>query len=101
MMVIRKDFKIRLNDLSNDELSKNLLFQSISRWLSEHKEFNITLIGSDQQILATRRAMLESKKFQNELFSQEATLDSIFERLEKKNIVAETFKNVVGVLWAL
>jgi hypothetical protein len=92
---------IHLNKLHEDEVSRKLLFKRIAIWLTEKKDFDLNLVGTKTQISVLQNAMLESKKFHDELLDPHSTLESVSDKLMRKHSVAESFNKVLKTFWLL
>jgi hypothetical protein len=77
--------------------AKLLLF-SIGAWLAG-KFIKLKLRGTNDQATALGRALLSSKKFQDELKRPGATIDSVINRLSVKNMDAQNFEKTFGIKW--
>jgi len=97
----KKNFKVFLSDLENDKASQKTLFESISIWLQGNGKFNIDLVGTKEQINAVKNVVFETKKFQDSLFCENASLEVAFDKLFRKHLAASSFKEVFKVSWIL
>jgi hypothetical protein len=77
--------------------SKLILF-TIGAWLAG-KFIKLKLRGSQDQATALGRALLSSKRFQEELKKPGASIDSIMNRLNAKNMDAQKFERTFGIRW--
>lgn len=92
---------ISLDELSTNESAKRALFESIAAWLVDSNKAEINLIGTKQQIAIVRTAMIETKKFQDELSKSNSTLVLIEERLRLKSAACHSFEDAFGTQWLL
>lgn len=65
------------------------------------KMSGIKIRGTQEEIDALKSALLASKAFQDELHRPDATVQSIMDKLQLKNITAKNFKEKLGVPWPL
>jgi hypothetical protein len=77
--------------------AKLLLF-TIGAWLAG-KFIKLKLRGTDAQATALGRALLSSKKFQDELKRPGASIDSVMSKLNAKNMDAQRFERTFGIKW--
>jgi len=92
---------ISLSQMSGNETIKRALFEAIASWLVDSKTTEVNLIGTPDQIGVVRKAMIESKKFQDELSNPYSTIDLISERLNSKLMAAHSFESTFGTQWLL
>lgn len=59
------------------------------------------LRGTSEEINAVAAALLSSRKFQDELNRPGATVESVMEKLNIKNMSAREFERVFGTPWPL
>lgn len=57
--------------------------------------------GNPYEVDALKNALLASRKFQQELNRPGATVQSIMDKLQLKNITAKEFEQKLGVPWPL
>ena len=57
--------------------------------------------GTPEQIIAIKDAILAFKSFQDELANPDATVQSVMDKLQAKNLAAQSFKQVCGIPWPL
>lgn len=84
--------------------STNLLgeifYVTLGAWLVGRQP--VTKIqGTRLQVETVTRAMVATRNFQNELQRPGATVGTISERLEAKNVAAMEFEKVFGTSWPL
>ncbi len=89
----------RLNENSLNILGK-IALGAIGSWLVG-KATNIKLRGTKEQIDSVAKALISSKKFQDELNSPGATVQSVMEKLKVKNMSAREFERMFNVPWPL
>ena len=92
---------ISLGQMSGNETIKHALFEAIASWLVDSKTIEVNLVGTPDQIVVVRKAMIESKKFQDELSNPNSTIDLISERLNSKLMAAHSFESTFGTQWLL
>lgn len=100
MVKDKTNFIISLKDFKDNFDSQKALFECIAAWMSDGKKLNIRFVGGDSQIKVIKRAILETKKFQDELFNDDTTLEEVFCKLSAKHSAAAEFEKVFGVSWA-
>ena len=87
-----------------DELHLTLLgkitIATLGAWLLG-KATNMKLRGTPEQVNAVSRALVASKKFQEELAKPGASVESVMEKLNVKNMTAKEFERVFNVPWPL
>jgi len=88
-----------INELKLNLVGK-LIFASIGAWLVG-KKVNMKLRGSPEEMQAVSSAMMASKKFQEELSRQGATVESVMQMLALKHAAAREFTRVLNVPWPL
>ncbi len=65
------------------------------------KMSNIKIKGTQAEIEALKSALLASKAFQEELNREDASVQSIMDKLHLKNVTAQNFEEKLGVPWPL
>ena len=65
------------------------------------KIVNTKLRGNQSEVTAISNALLASRKFQDELRRPGASVQSVIEKLQVKNMSAAEFERVFGVRWPL
>ncbi|SRR5260221_7575830 len=88
-----------LNEVELNFLGK-VLFASMGAWLVG-KLTNIKIRGSQDEVQAIVNAMLSSKRFQEELRKPGASVQSVIDKLNLKNVSASEFKRVLGIEFPL
>jgi len=61
----------------------------------------LKLRGKPEELRAVADAIVASKAFQDELRRPGATIDSVIEKMNLKNMTAQRFKKIVGRDWPL
>lgn len=89
-----------LNEGAYINLTGKLMLASLGAWLVG-KVVNTKLRGNQNEIQAVANALLASKKFQEELRSPGATVQSVMDKLRVKQMSAAEFERVLGVRWPL
>lgn len=77
-----------------------IFFASVAAWLLG-KMVNVKVKGTPEEVDAVARAMLNSKRFQDELNRPGATVDSVLHKLNLKNASAREFERILGIPWPL
>lgn len=65
------------------------------------KVVNTKFRGSRDQVTAIANAMIASRKFQDELNRPGASVESVMQRLNVKNMTASEFERVFNIKWPL
>ena len=65
------------------------------------KASHIKVRGDADGIEALKRALMSSRRFQDELRKKNATAQSVIQKLGLKNASAAQFKSITGVDWPL
>jgi len=78
-----------------------LFFASLIAWLVHDTKFNWKLRGSPDKVQAMAKAIISSKRFQQEMAKEGATVESVIAKLNLKNISANEFTSIVGAPWPL
>lgn len=69
-------------------------------WLAG-KASHVKIHGKADEINALKKALMSSRKFQDELKKPGATADSVIQKLGLKNASASAFERITGVPWPL
>lgn len=77
-----------------------IFLTTLSAWLVG-KIVNTKIRGDRRQIEALAKAMIASKRFQQELLIPGATMDSIMNKLDVKNMTVAKFEKTFGMPWPL
>lgn len=72
----------------------------VAAWLVGRAS-NIKVRGTPEEVKALKNALMSSKKFQQELNKPGATVQSIMDKLQLKNISAQEFERKLGIPWPL
>ena len=91
--------KEKLNELHVNGVGK-LLFVSVAAWLAG-KAISMRIRASKREALALARAMIASKKFQQEISKPGATVDSVMRVMSDKTRSAREFEACFGQRWPL
>jgi hypothetical protein len=81
-------------------LTGKIMLASLGAWLVG-KFVNTKLRGSRDEIQAVANALMASRRFQDELRSPGATVQSVMDKLRVKQMSASEFERVLGVRWPL
>lgn len=93
------DTRQPLNELRLNLLGK-LFFTAVGAWLVG-KATNLKVRGTEEEVRAVSNAMLASQRFQDELRSPGATVESVMQKLGLKHASAREFERILGVPWPL
>lgn len=88
-----------LNELKLNLLGK-IFFSAVGAWLVG-KKVNLKVRGTPEEIQATQNAMMASRRFQEELERDGATVESVMQNLGLKHAAAREFEKILGVPWPL
>lgn len=88
--------------MSNYKLSATgkLFFASLVAYLAGSKS-TIKLKGTPEQIKAIANAVMASKEFQEEIKKDDATIESVIEKMRLKNLTAAEFTRITNRPWPL
>jgi hypothetical protein len=89
----------QLNELHVNGVGK-LLFVSVAAWLAG-KAVSMRIRASKQEALALAKAMIASKRFQQEISKPGATVDSVMKVLGDKTKSAREFEDTFNMRWPL
>jgi hypothetical protein len=89
----------QLNELHVNGVGK-LLFVSVAAWLAG-KAISMRIRASKQEALALAKAMIASKRFQQEISKPGATVDSVMKVLGDKTKSAREFEDTFNMRWPL
>lgn len=92
-----KETIISLNE-SNLSWAGKMFFTSLAAKLAHDTAIKlpIKVKGTPAQINAIAEAIFASKKFQEELSKPDATIASVYEKLQLKNLTREKFRKLTG-----
>jgi hypothetical protein len=88
-----------LNELRLNLLGKVFL-TSIAAWLVG-RATNLIIRGTPEEVEAVADAMMSSRRFQDELERDGATIDSVMNKLGLKHASVERFEQILGVEFPL
>jgi hypothetical protein len=81
-------------------LTGKIMLASLGAWMLG-KVVNTKIRGSQSEVSAITNALLASRRFQDELRRPGASVQSVIEKLQVKNMTAVEFERVLGVRWPL
>jgi hypothetical protein len=81
-------------------LTGKIMLASLGAWMLG-KIVNTKLRGNQSEVTAIANALLASRRFQDELRRPGASVQSVIEKLQVKNMSAVEFERVLGVRWPL
>lgn len=90
----------RLNEFLELNLLGKIFLATLGAWFVG-KVVNTKVRGTPEQIDALAKAMVASRRFQDELKKPGATVDSVAKKLNVKNMSASEFERVFNVKWPL
>lgn len=73
-----------------------LFFASLLAWIAHDTVMNWKVRGDPGKLEALARAIVASKRFQEEINKPGATVDSVISKLNIKNMTASQFHNLTG-----
>jgi hypothetical protein len=88
-----------LNELRVNIVGR-IFFAACAAWLIG-KATNLKLRGTPEEMNAVANAMLSSRRFQEELNSPGATVESVMQKLGLKHASAREFERILGIPWPL
>ena len=77
-----------------------LFFASLGLWVVG-KVTKTKLRGTPEEIRAVAEALTSSKHFQDELSKPGASVQSVLDKLDVKNMSAEKFERIFGMNWPI
>lgn len=86
------------------ELRLNLLgkiFLTSAAAYTVGKLTNLKIRGTAEEVQAVADAMLSSRRFQQELEDEDATVESVIDKLGLKHASARQFEAILGIPWPL
>lgn len=89
----------QLNELHVNGVGK-VLFAAVAAWLAGHA-VSLRIRASKLEAIALARAMVASKRFQQELAKPGATIESVMQVLGDKTKSAREFETAFGMRWPL
>lgn len=78
-----------------------LFFTSLLGWIINDTKLNWKIKGTPEQMDAFAKAALDSKLFQQEMKSPQATVETLMQKLNAKNESAKKFEEVCSYEWPL
>ena len=78
-----------------------LFFTSLIGWINNGHKLNWKLKGEPEKMTAMAKVVLATKHYQEEIKKPDATVDSIINRLQEKNKMAEEFEKITKHRWPL
>lgn len=89
----------QLNELHVNGVGK-VLFAAVAAWLAGHA-VSLRIRASKLEAIALARAMVASKRFQQELAKPGATIEAVMHALADKTRSAKEFETAFDVRWPL
>jgi hypothetical protein len=81
-------------------LTGKIMLASLGAWMLG-KIVNTKIRGNQSEVSVITNALLASRRFQDELRRPGASVQSVIEKLQVKNMTAIEFERVLGVRWPL
>ena len=81
-------------------LTGKIMLASLGAWMIG-KIVNTKIRGNESEVKVIANALRASKKFQEELRRPGASVQSVMEKLNVKNMSAAEFERVLGIRWPL
>jgi hypothetical protein len=78
-----------------------LFIAHVIAWIVHDVKLNWKVRGDKDKVTALATAIIASKKFQDELKKPGATVDSVIERLNVKNMTSKDFERITGMPFPL
>lgn len=78
-----------------------LFFGGLIAWIANDAKLHFKVKGTPEQIQALTKAVFASKRFQEEMKKPGATIESVIEKLNTKNLTAKEFEEVTKHSWPL
>lgn len=75
-----------------------LFLAGVAAWLVGRPS-NLKVRGTQEQVQALKSALMASKKFREELNRPGATVQSVMDKLQIKQMTAKEFERKLGVPW--
>lgn len=88
-----------INELRLNLLGK-IFLTAVGAWIVG-KATNLKIRGTPEEIQTVANAMIASRRFQDELSSPGATVDSVMNKLGLKHASAREFESILGIPWPL
>jgi hypothetical protein len=96
--VLEKNQKLQEGGYLN--LTGKIFLASLAAWVVG-KACSTKLRGTDTEVQAVVNALMSSRRFQDELRSPGASIQSVMEKLRIKQMSATEFERVLGIRWPL
>jgi hypothetical protein len=87
------------NELQLNMVAK-LFFAAVAGWLVG-RAVNTKVRGTPAEIDAVAKAMLASKRFQDEMQKPGASVEGVMQQLSMKHASTREFENLLGIPWPL
>lgn len=81
-------------------LTGKIMLASLGAWMIG-KVVNTKIRGNESEVKVIANALRASKRFQEELRRPGASVQSVMEKLNVKNMSAAEFERVLGIRWPL
>jgi len=94
------DRRKRLRETSAGSLGDRIFMASLGAWIVD-RPIDVRLRGTKGQIVALSEALLASKRLHEELNRNEATVETVMNKLRLKQAAASNFESEFGVPWPL
>jgi dihydrofolate reductase len=78
-----------------------LFFASLIGWINNNNKLNWKLKGSPEEMKIFAKVVLATKRYQEEVKSPDATVDTIMNKLQEKNAAAKEFLDITKKIWPL
>lgn len=105
IMEMRENMDKKLAALQEGALSTTgkIFFAAVAAYLAGKIASGafLKLRGKPDELRAIADAIVASKAFQDELKRPGATIDSVIEKMNLKNVTAQKFKQITGQVWPL
>lgn len=94
---------LSLNEESNLSTTGKIFFAAVAAYLAGKMASGafLKLRGKPEELRVIADAIVASKAFQDELKKPNATIDSVIEKMNLKNITMAKFKQVTGKAWPI
>jgi hypothetical protein len=94
---------LTLNEESNLSTTGKIFFAAVAAYLAGKMASGafLKLRGKPEELRVIADAIVASKAFQDELKKPNATIDSVIEKMNLKNITMAKFKQVTGKAWPI
>lgn len=78
-----------------------LFIANVIAWMVNGVRMNWKIKGEKGKVMALASAIVASKKFQDELKKKDATVESVIDKLNIKNMSAKEFEKLTGFKFPL